>query len=162
MSTVLIVDDSNFQRSLIGSIAEEAGLEVLATDNGREGLAAVIQHEPDCIITDLLMPEMNGLDMIEALQEEGWNTPFIVVSADVQDTTRARAEQLGVASFLGKPVRRASVIEALATSFDGAAASPSIRPSCSTRSPVRFSRRARVRARTGSARPLRIAGGTAG
>ncbi|MEE2900166.1 MAG: response regulator [Gemmatimonadota bacterium] len=131
---------------MIGSIAEEAGLEVLAADNGREGLAAVIQHEPDCIITDLLMPEMNGLDMIEALQEEGWNTPFIVVSADVQDTTtrarratwsgvlprKARAEGIryrGLGHLLRwrccNPIDKAELLHAIASSIQSSGSSSS-------------------------------------
>lgn len=119
MSKVLIVEDSNFQRSLIGSIAEESGFDVLGAENGREGLAAAIEHAPDCIITDILMPEMDGLEMIEAMQKQGQATPFIVVSADIQDSTRARARELGVVSFLSKPVQKAAVLEALAAAFSG-------------------------------------------
>jgi len=104
MATVLIVEDSDFQRSLIGSIARDSGHDVVAATNGREGLVAALEHEPDCIITDILMPEMDGLDMIDAMRARGQRAHVIVVSADIQDTTRERARALGVAAFLSKPV----------------------------------------------------------
>lgn len=96
MATVLIVEDSDFQRSLIGSIARDSGHDVVAATNGREGLVAALEHEPDCIITDILMPEMDGLDMIDAMRARGQRAHVIVVSADIQDTTRERARALGV------------------------------------------------------------------
>lgn len=82
-------------------------------------MAAAIEHQPDCVITDILMPEMDGLDMIDALKKQGHSMPFIVVSADIQKTTQARAHDLGAASFLSKPVNKNAVVEALAAVFDG-------------------------------------------
>ncbi len=119
MATVLIVEDSNVQRSLIGSIAQRSGHEVVAASNGREGLEAALEHQPDCIITDLLMPEMNGLDMLDAMRQRGQHTPAIVVSMDIQDTTRERARALGVTTFLGKPVEAKAVADALHAVLDG-------------------------------------------
>lgn len=118
MSKLLIVEDSSFQRSFIGAIALELGFEVYSASDGREGLAAALEHEPDCIITDILMPKMDGLDMIDAMKKNGQSTPFIVVSADIQKTTQARAKELGAASFLSKPVNKTAVVEALAAVFD--------------------------------------------
>ena len=61
------------------------------------------QELPDCILTDLLMPEMDGVSLLAALQNLGFNLPVIVLTADIQESKRKQCEELGAAGFLAKP-----------------------------------------------------------
>jgi CheY-like chemotaxis protein len=63
----------------------------------------VQQELPDCILTDLLMPEMDGVRLLVALRELGFNLPVIVLTADIQESKRKECEELGAAGFLSKP-----------------------------------------------------------
>jgi two-component system chemotaxis response regulator CheY len=120
LSKVVVVEDSTYMRSVVCAIAADAGHEVVATaSNGLEGHAAVLEHDPDCLLTDLLMPEQGGLDMIEALRDGGWDGHVIVLSADVQKSTVQKYEDLGVVKFLHKPPDRDELALAL-----GAVVSP--------------------------------------
>lgn len=104
MATVVIVEDSGYMRSMLTVIVERAGHEVVGTAvDGNEGRLVVLEQDPDCVLSDLLMPNCDGLEMIAALRREGWDGPIIVVTADVQKSTRQKCEELGVLRFLHKP-----------------------------------------------------------
>ena len=70
MATILIIDDEEIVRVLLRSALEEAGYEVTEAANGREGLELYRQRPIHLVITDILMPEMNGLDMLLELTRE--------------------------------------------------------------------------------------------
>lgn len=71
--------------------------------DGREGLRMAQQELPDCILTDLLMPEMDGISLLAALRDLGSKLPVIVLSADIQESKHRQCEELGAAGFLSKP-----------------------------------------------------------
>lgn len=105
MATILIVDDAAFSRRMVRKALQADGYEMLEAGNGREGLEIVSTHSPDCILTDLLMPEMDGFTFLKALQEQGLKTPAIVISADIQESARSLGFELGAAGFINKPVK---------------------------------------------------------
>jgi CheY-like chemotaxis protein len=104
MANVVIVEDSGYMRSMISTIVARAGHDVVATGaDGVQGRAVVLEHEPDCVLSDLLMPNCDGIQMIEDLRDDGWDGPVIVITADVQKSTRRKCEEMGVVHFLHKP-----------------------------------------------------------
>lgn len=113
MSRVLVVDDSLLQRKTLSSIVEDEGHEAQTASNGKEGLEMILDHAPDCVILDMLMPEMSGIEVLEALQTKGVTVPIVVITADVQEWMKTRCLELGAQHFLNKPVRQDEVRETL-------------------------------------------------
>jgi CheY-like chemotaxis protein len=103
MSVILIVDDSAYMRGKIRSILKKDNYEILETDNGLEGLKMVSRHKPDCILIDIIMPELDGLKILKTLQEQKTDIPTIIVTADIQESTRKQCFDLGAYAFVNKP-----------------------------------------------------------
>jgi CheY-like chemotaxis protein len=103
LAKILVVDDSSFARMRISHMLQEGGHDTVEAADGREGLAMAQRERPDCILTDLLMPEMDGIALLAALRELGSNLPIIVLTADIQESKRKQCEVLGAAGFLPKP-----------------------------------------------------------
>lgn len=112
MREILVVDDSVFQRKNICSVLNDAGFKTIEAENGRDGLDKALSSSPDCILTDLLMPEMDGIAFISALREEGICRPVFVLTADIQESKRKKCLEMGVAGFLSKPLRKSDLLEA--------------------------------------------------
>ena len=117
MSKILVVDDSKLARRFLTTPLRNAGHEVLEAKNGQEGLATFREHSFDCIVSDLLMPVMDGPTFLGHVRGES-AIPVIVVSADVQDSTRDLVHQLGVARFLNKPFKSDELLEAVSVSLE--------------------------------------------
>lgn len=113
MREILIVDDSMFQRRNIGSVLTDAGFAVTEAENGRDGLKKVFAHLPDIILTDLLMPEMDGIQFLAALRENKVNIPVFVLTSDIQENTRTKCLELGAAGFLSKPLKKTELLDAI-------------------------------------------------
>ena len=111
MQKVLVVDDSLFARMNICDILKEAGYEPIQAQNGREGLEKVLDENPSCVLSDLLMPELDGIGFLTALREKGISVPVIVLSADIQETKRNQCVALGTAGFLSKPPRKMEILD---------------------------------------------------
>ncbi|MCU0552942.1 MAG: response regulator [Leptolyngbya sp. Prado105] len=107
--SVLIVDDAAFSRRMLRKYVEAEGCKVLEAANGQEALGLVHQHQPDCILVDLLMPDIDGFQLLQMLRDEGCAIPIAIVSADIQETSRQRGTELGAAGFLNKPAKEAEV-----------------------------------------------------
>ncbi|MFC1543534.1 response regulator transcription factor [Candidatus Neomarinimicrobiota bacterium] len=113
MASILIIDDSSFQRSVIRDLMHEAGHDTAEAANGRTGLDLITASKPDCILTDLLMPDMGGLELLEALHEQGTTVPVIIITANSQSSVRQRCLELGAAAVVNKPVKAAELFAAL-------------------------------------------------
>lgn len=111
MATILIVDDSKFSRGRVASALAPLGLQLVEADNGARALEYIRQQLPDLLITDLLMPEVDGFGLLTALQHEGLQVPAIVISADIQTTSRARAIELGAIDFINKPFQPSDLLQ---------------------------------------------------
>src|SRR3954469_8157276 len=105
MAKILVVDDSKFSRSRAIEALRKAGHEVLEAPDGKVGLEAVAAHDPDCVLLDMLMPVLDGPEFLGRLRAGGSDLPVVVVTADIQSSTRAACESLGVSGFLQKPAR---------------------------------------------------------
>jgi chemotaxis protein CheC len=118
LARVLVVDDARVARAVLREALQVAGHEVVEAPNGAAGLKAAVELRPDCITTDLLMPGFDGLTFIDTLRARGVRAPVLVVTADIQRSTRDECLRRGVSAVLSKPVSAAelnrSVEDALA------------------------------------------------
>lgn len=107
---ILIVEDSLVVREVIKKTVRISGVsggEILEAQNGREGLKRARDHWVDLILTDLNMPEMDGLNFIEELKvdEVLRSIPIIVISQEGRDKMVNKAMSLGASQYLIKPFR---------------------------------------------------------
>jgi response regulator RpfG family c-di-GMP phosphodiesterase len=102
---VLVVDDSHTIRRLVAQALEEAGFTVITAENGRQALKRIDEQRPDLIISDIDMPEMNGIDLCKTLRADPALAviPFVIMSANSDRSTMRRLLYLGAASYLVKP-----------------------------------------------------------
>lgn len=104
---ILIVDDSNFVlNNLYKTITNEMNdVDVIRAENGLMGYELYLKEKPNVIITDLLMPVMNGQEFIAKVREIDKEIGIIVASADVQVATREEVNALGITGFINKPIK---------------------------------------------------------
>ena len=118
MARILVIDDSSLIRKILSGILKAEGHEVLKAVNGREGLQMAVTHRPDCILLDLLMPEMDGFELLNKFKEQGMTIPVIVSTADIQDTTRKTCLELGAVSLINKPPKKDGLLKAIQNALD--------------------------------------------
>lgn len=109
LTSVLVVDDAAFSRRMLRKYVEAEGCKVLEAANGQQALEIVQQYQPDCILTDLLMPDVDGFELLQTLRKQGCTAPIAIISADIQDTSRQRGVELGAAKFINKPAKEDEV-----------------------------------------------------
>ncbi len=113
---VLIVEDSEASRDYLATaVTSFDGVEVVATDRGFEALKLLPLHRFDLIITDIQMPDINGLELINFVKKNPnyRNTPLFIVTAEGREQDRARGLALGAAEYLVKPVKMEDLVELL-------------------------------------------------
>lgn len=103
MSLILHVDDSSFARIQIGKILKKAGHEIIHAHSGKSALELLKAATPDLIISDILMPEMDGFAFLRALKEQDNTIPVVMLTADVQKDTAKTCLELGALDLLNKP-----------------------------------------------------------
>jgi CheY-like chemotaxis protein/anti-sigma regulatory factor (Ser/Thr protein kinase) len=102
MTRVLIVEDSPTQAEQIRCLLEDAGLDVEAAANGREALQVIGRRPFDLVATDLEMPEMNGLQLVEAIRQDHPALPVLLMTAHGSEEIAALALRKGAASYVPK------------------------------------------------------------
>ncbi len=105
MALILIIDDSPSTRKAIRKVVKDAGYDSIEAADGKEGLIATAQ-KPDCILLDLIMPEVDGIEVLKALRNQNSEIPVIVLSADIQEIVREECLELGAKAFINKPMLR--------------------------------------------------------
>lgn len=110
---ILIADDSWIIRSGLKNCLIGEGFEVIEAVNGKDAIEKTLSEKPDCIVLDLLMPETDGYEVLSKVKGEGLKIPIIVLSADIQETTKKNCLDLGAKVFLKKPPSPKSLIEAV-------------------------------------------------
>lgn len=114
MATILVIDDEEIIRVLLRSALEGEGYEVTEAANGREGLDLYRQKPSNLIITDILMPEMSGLDMLLELTREFLDAKVIAVSgAGEEKNVLDVAKLLGARQTFKKPFSIPDVLDAV-------------------------------------------------
>ena len=101
---ILVVDDSGLARRGTRRMLEGAGYEVVEAEDGMAALERYFVEKPDLVLLDLVMKGMYGLDVLTKLRELDAAARVIVVSADIQTSSREMVSAAGAAGFLNKPV----------------------------------------------------------
>lgn len=107
MATILVIDDAALSRQVLRKILQTEGYTIWEAKNGIEALEILEkkQQKPDCILVDILMPEMGGLEFLTIMRQQELKIPTIVITADIQETTRIKCLQLGAITVMHKLVK---------------------------------------------------------
>ena len=105
MKSILVADDSRTTRLAVSDLLRKNNYNILEAANGYQVLETINKNQIDLIVLDLLMPEMDGFQVLETIQEKNLKTPVIVLSADIQESTKEKCLNLGARVFLNKPLK---------------------------------------------------------
>src|SRR6516225_5946793 len=114
---ISIIDDDALARDGIRELVESLGYKAIAFASAQHFLASRVLAETTCLITDVQMPGLNGLELQEALQSQGHQTPVIVITAYPNERYRTRALENGAVGYLSKPFDDESLIECLSAAI---------------------------------------------
>jgi DNA-binding response OmpR family regulator len=110
---ILVVDDEDLMQQMLRDIIQDAGHEVSVASDGREGLAVLEEKPADLVITDILMPEQDGLELIRILHRHHPEVKIIAISGGgitVKLNFLPEAEELGAHDTLHKPFGRSELL----------------------------------------------------
>jgi DNA-binding response OmpR family regulator len=110
---ILIIDDDPQMRRLIDRILTTAGHEVVVAENGNAGLRQFRAERPALVISDILMPEKEGIETILEMRREAPALPILAISGDTGGAFLEIATKLGASRALPKPFRNAELIAAV-------------------------------------------------
>ncbi len=116
---VLLVDDSPMARRSTRRILEAAGYEVVEAEDGMSALERYFVERPGVVMLDLVMKGMYGLDVLGKLRELDPDVRVVVVSADVQTSSRDMAQAAGAVGFLNKPAAPGELLAMVSRAFGG-------------------------------------------
>lgn len=117
MARILVVDDDEMQRVLSSTILEDAGHELSFARDGAAALMFLRRNDVDVVVTDLDMPRIDGLRVIEDMRELDDRVPIIVVSGTSPGNVE-RADELGAFATLHKPITRQGLMDAVNGAVD--------------------------------------------
>ena len=105
-ATILVVDDDRDSREIAARLLEKAGYRALRAPSGADALSVVDAERIDLLLLDVMMPEMDGFAVCEALQARGKRIPIILLTAKDDMDTRLEGMHHGVSEFLTKPINK--------------------------------------------------------
>lgn len=109
MKTIMVVDDKANVRRLIDEYLSEQGFRVVAAENGRQALFTARHEQPDLILLDIMMPEMDGYEFIRVFRRES-NIPIILLTARLEETDKVIGLELGADDYVTKPFGMAELV----------------------------------------------------
>ncbi|MDG5816192.1 response regulator [Chitinispirillales bacterium ANBcel5] len=116
MPKVMIIDDDELFRGMLLQMMEREGIDAVGTFNGKEGLQIIDSYQPDLIITDIVMPDKEGLETIIELRQHYKHIPIIAVSGGGKvhpDVYLSTAKQFGANYAFSKPLNRTEFLSAV-------------------------------------------------
>jgi CheY-like chemotaxis protein len=113
--SILVVDDVAENRQVAAEMLRPLGFTVAEAANGREGLEKAQTLQPDLILMDIIMPEMDGLETMRRLRQAGKDVPIIAISASASGDNEADSLAAGANAFLPKPVDLRALLTQIGT-----------------------------------------------
>jgi two-component system, chemotaxis family, chemotaxis protein CheY len=113
MARVLLVDDAAFMRMRCAKLLQEHGHEVIEASNGREAVEMYVSNQPDAVLMDITMPEMDGLEALRAIKAQDPNARVAMLTAMGQQSIVIEAVKSGAKDFVVKPFERERVLAAV-------------------------------------------------
>ena len=118
---ISIVDDDALARDGIRELVESLGYRTTTFASAEAFLKSSMVADTACLITDLQMPGLSGLELQDALRSQGYHTPVILITAFPDDKNRTRVLDKGAVGFLSKPFDEASLMKCLSTAVTASA-----------------------------------------
>jgi FixJ family two-component response regulator len=115
---VLVEDDDGLRDALAGMLAA-SGFRVLRFANAEACLAGNPWDQASCLVVDVRLPGMSGLDLVREVRQRGDRMPVIVITADARPPVREAAARAGVTAFLEKPIERQTIVAAVRDAIAG-------------------------------------------
>lgn len=113
MAKILIADDALFMRMTLGNMLKDAGYEICEAKNGREMIEIYEKEQPDLIMLDITMPEVDGLEGLKRLKKKYPKAKVIMCSAMGQQSMVLDAIRSGAYDFIVKPFERGKVLDSI-------------------------------------------------
>lgn len=115
MITILVVEDTASEMQLITSFLKEADYKVITANNGKEGLLKTLSEKPNVVITDLVMPEMNGLELCRSIKKNPTiqSIPVIACTSKNLELDRMWGIKQGIDVYVTKPFTKDEIINAI-------------------------------------------------
>lgn len=106
MTKLLVIEDEPIVLEMLSLSLGASGYELVTAVNGEDGLAKVVEHKPDLVITDMSLPKMTGWDLIKCIREHDsvGQTPIIALTAHATSEDRVAAYEAGVSAYESKPL----------------------------------------------------------
>ena len=111
---IMVVDDSAMSRRSLKRVLESDGYVVVEAEDGMSALETYHLERPDLVLLDMLMKGMYGLDVLAKLREMDANARVVIVTADIQNSTKEMAMEGGALGFVNKPFAAGIVLETVA------------------------------------------------
>ncbi|NEP18366.1 MAG: response regulator, partial [Leptolyngbya sp. SIO4C1] len=117
MTKILVIEDEVDIRANLLDLLEAEGYDIVGADNGVTGLIGALEHQPDLILCDVMMPELDGYDVLRALRLEPETAmlPLIFLTALADKSDIRQGMTLGADDYLTKPFTRREVLQAVET-----------------------------------------------
>ena len=113
MERILVVDDSAEAREVAGECLRDHGMTPVFAENGREAVRAIEENLPDAVLTDLHMPEMDGLKLVEYMRREHSSVPIVLMTSRGSEQTAVEALKAGALSYVPKKELRGNLCDAM-------------------------------------------------
>ncbi|HSH73574.1 MAG TPA: response regulator [Methylophilaceae bacterium] len=113
--TALVIEDNENNMELITFILETNGYSTMRAENGRDGIYAALNHQPDFVLLDIQLPDMDGSEVLHAIRADvnGINLPVIAVTSYAMSGDRERLLAQGCTGYLEKPIDPCTIIDSV-------------------------------------------------
>jgi FixJ family two-component response regulator len=118
ISVISVIDDDASVRVAIDNLLSSHGYRVHTFASAEESLQSARLNESSCVVADVQMPGMSGLDLLSHMHAQGHATPFIFITAFPEESVRARALRAGAICFLAKPFAGPALIDCVEAAVD--------------------------------------------
>lgn len=119
ISVISVIDDDASVRAATNNLLSSHGYLVHTFASAEEFLRSAQVKDLSCVIADVQMPAMSGLDLLTHMRTRGYNAPFIFITAFPEERVRARALKAGAICFLAKPFAGPALINCVETALNG-------------------------------------------
>ena len=119
LSVISVIDDDASVRVATNNLLRSHGYTVHTFASAEEFLRSAHLNDTSCVIADVQMPVMNGVELLTLMRTQGYGVPFIFITAFPDESVRARALKAGAIFFLAKPFAAPTLIKCLGTALKG-------------------------------------------
>ena len=111
MAKILVIDDCESVRDFIGCVLNDAGYDVYEAENGTKGLETFSVCHPDCVLLDIIMPDIDGLEVLNRIRKDSDETPVLLMTGHDPDWAERCCKQYGASGFLHKVIDAETLLE---------------------------------------------------